>query len=74
MKKPWKIKSKKLIFTSKHKYRLWNDTLEYKNGYRTDYMYLERNLGYVVIVPVNKKGEIVFLKNWRYNGFYGTRI
>jgi ADP-ribose pyrophosphatase len=66
MKKPWKTLNSKVLFKNKYGYRLLEDDIEYDDGSKGKYNYLERKRGYVVIVPISKDGNVYLLKNWRY--------
>jgi len=60
-----KLLKHKLIYKNRFGYRLWHDTLQEKSK-KIFYDYLEREGDYVVIVPRNNKGNLYFVKRFRY--------
>lgn len=60
----WK-KLKSEVIYKYHLFTIWKDSVIRPDGEKGDYVYLEGK-GAVSVIPINNKGEITFVKEYRY--------
>lgn len=65
MKNPWKTIKKNVVYANKYGFILRDDDIINPKGNKGKYMVLEHP-GYVFIVPLTSKLQVVLIKQWRY--------